>query len=116
MQTCPRCTLISPDGATHCDCGFDFSTPLAAEQAEIKKREWDAAWRVPVGLTVLVFGLALSFRAAISGSPVIYWGMLIGGVGVVLSSIKRFARFRDADRAIRDEAAKRPKGRRFRRR
>jgi len=26
MKTCPKCKLISPDGALRCDCGYDFAS------------------------------------------------------------------------------------------
>jgi threonine/homoserine/homoserine lactone efflux protein len=116
MKTCPHCTLISPDSATHCDCGFDFASSPAEMKAESRKMEWKAAKGVPLGLAILILALAFTLRAALSDNPVIYFGMLFGGAGLVMASIKRIAQLRDADRAIQDEAARRPKRWRFRRR
>ena len=110
MKTCPRCTLISPDTATHCDCGFDFAASLPEEQAEVKARVWEAAWGVPVGLVVLGMAMALSV-----GTQYLYLGLALAGIGIVLTSIKRVAQFLDARRAISGEAARKPR-RRFTRR
>jgi hypothetical protein len=109
VKTCPRCTLISPDTATHCDCGFDFASSLAEEQVEVKARVWEAAWGVPTGLVVLGMAIALSV-----GTRYLYLGLALAGVGLVMTSIKRVFQFLDARRAIRDEAARKPR-RRFRR-
>ena len=35
---CPRCGLINPDNAMHCDCGFDFQTGSAEAERERKEQ------------------------------------------------------------------------------
>jgi hypothetical protein len=45
MKTCPKCKLGSPDEATRCDCGYDFTTarmetsylPLSKDGIEVEK-------------------------------------------------------------------------------
>lgn len=32
---CPKCSLISPDGALHCDCGYAFQGPQTASMAPL---------------------------------------------------------------------------------
>ncbi len=41
MKECPECTLINPDTAKRCDCGYDFETKILYANAyyrEYRKR------------------------------------------------------------------------------
>lgn len=50
---CPRCRLLSPDGAQRCDCGYDFASgemKASYSKAADLQRRATSAERVPYGI------------------------------------------------------------------
>ena len=38
MKQCPKCEVVNPDTAEHCDCGYDFvSDPMRSSNTEAKR-------------------------------------------------------------------------------
>jgi hypothetical protein len=94
-QRCPKCRLISPATATHCDCGWDFTsnslTPAAAWAESRKYARYPLySWLFPLiaWTSQLVFALsvavlpdvavALGFAITIAQFVLIVYGLYFG--------------------------------------
>lgn len=97
-KTCPRCTLVSPDSAHLCDCGYSFigesaksrGEELAASRRRSRKRLW-------LGLLAGGLGIAIAVGAHTIGrtSGPRVWGLGVAGILVVANSLKRLRDLRD---------------------
>src|SRR5688572_26112484 len=87
MLTCPKCGLISLDGAANCDCGHKFEPRDVSHDSEPPGPSGVGGWLA--FLTFVVFGLGpvfgagriqASFMAAEAENPVLsvvgHWGNL----------------------------------------
>ena len=106
---CPNCSLINPETATRCDCGYDFSTQsvmpsfVSVQNTSLRQsRLWGftllaisfIAIGPPVGFfaylvrTVIAEGIgdltARDFRLAIDLLPAAYWFGLVPALGTVI--------------------------------
>jgi len=61
MRECPKCRVISPQSAIHCDCGYDFNTGVV----NARRRTSDASQsHRPVGFSIaLLVGSVFAFEA-----------------------------------------------------
>jgi hypothetical protein len=102
-QTCPRCRLISPDGASRCDCGYEFATGKMAasylhEHLTAKHGgasnlyQAEARRHLASGIAALAFAVLLSVMIYLgSGRIGIAWLPMLGAV-VWLLRARRFHR------------------------
>jgi hypothetical protein len=101
MQICPRCTLISPDGALRCDCGFDFSnvTPELLE-AEFARSQQEALRRALGGLALGVGAIAVSVALYAAAEPggtyVVFYGAALAGLITAGRGVTRILDLRKA--------------------
>jgi hypothetical protein len=88
MKTCPRCSLLSPDDAIACECGFDLVDGDVAAATAVRRavRRRGRAYQIG-GIGLVVFGLAggtsyLPFQMSLFFSIQSYradLGMIIAG-------------------------------------
>lgn len=101
MRTCPRCTLINPDTATHCDCGLSFSrqTPESV-QSELREARQRARVEVTLGFIIAGIALAISVTSFVAASEggygCIAYGGVVVGLGIVGRNLAILARLSDA--------------------
>src|SRR5215472_15766952 len=64
MQICPKCRLANPDGALHCDCGYDFASGIT--HASYRKGPTIFG---PFSFGLVFGGLPLGAVLVVSGVP-----------------------------------------------
>jgi hypothetical protein len=93
MKTCPRCSLLSPDDGTVCECGFDLvNGDVAAATATRKAIRRRARTYQIAGIVLVIGGLAggtafLPFHVSVFFSVESYradLGMIVAG-GILLA-------------------------------
>jgi hypothetical protein len=97
---CPRCTLISPDGAEYCDCGYALTSDRAENAAAFAESRKRAVGRFASGTGVLVAGIAASIAGMAGGHPYIAWGWLLGGGALAGHSLSRLVSLHKAKREL----------------
>jgi hypothetical protein len=88
-QTCPKCRLISPVGATRCDCGWDFAAgQLSAGASELQTRTTAATAKASWLCPLIAWGSQIVLALTLRGVPGLglLWliAMLAQGVLIVL--------------------------------
>ena len=68
---CPRCSLINEEGATHCDCGYNFSSG-GLDRAHVRRRRriqnwWPTKVLLLVGAFVVIEAIALVAIGCLAG-------------------------------------------------
>ena len=99
MKTCPRCTLLNPDTALICDCGFAFTTSnRGTVEVELSAARRRAKRRIIQGLLLAGGALTFSVISVIAARPggifVIAHGAVVVGVAMMgrgLSTLRRLA-------------------------
>jgi hypothetical protein len=93
--TCPRCSLISPGGATRCQCGYSLCVPPEQMREQYASSMREAASMGVLGmliaLTPIVF-LIVDFSASPDSRHVWFYGVTIFGL---LLAGRSFSRYRD---------------------
>ena len=110
-QDCPKCGLVNPASALHCDCGYDFTTGRVARS---DANPHDPTNRAELGLTLAQVGLrnmrlgplicaagvgvtlltwALSW---VTGFYLIAWGAVVFGAARFFRGLGQYRRGRQA--------------------
>jgi len=105
VKTCPRCTLVSPDNAVHCDCGFQFGTASPeAVKAELASAQLSAIRGAMKGLFVGLGAVAVSVLTYVFAKPggryFIYYGAAIAGLALACKSLVRIVDIRNARKQL----------------
>ena len=92
MRTCPRCTLVSPDAAIKCDCGFEFATKSRSElDAEVQDARARAKREISTGILLTIgaggFSIASFLFAQPGGWFIIAHGAVAAGVLMVIRGL-----------------------------
>lgn len=75
-KTCPRCGLVNPATATHCDCGYDLNSQ---GQDGVRRQTLRTARRsmaFGIALMVVAVLITLATLGASEGQSYIVWGGL----------------------------------------
>src|SRR5688572_30083179 len=103
MRICPRCTLLSPDIAIRCDCGYSFqASQPGSTQAELRESKRLARHQAKRGLLIVVWGIfagsvANQFAGRV-GHALVLFGSLIVGMPIIWRAVVRFLDLRRAER------------------
>jgi hypothetical protein len=112
MRVCPRCTLLSPDIAERCDCGFDFTTASSSvvkkELADSHRQALRAAIRgLLLGIGALALTVAYRVTTGSSSGIIFFYAFGFGGIALAGRSITRIVDIRKARKEIANSLARR---------
>ena len=93
-RRCPRCSLISPGSALHCDCGFDFRAAPSEVRDEIENQAHAATGQIAAGVGLMVLGgIAMAVIKMVSGRSIVLvtMALVLGNVLIVTGIRRRIA-------------------------
>ena len=109
---CPRCGLLSPDGAARCDCGYDFDRNtiessylmahvLRKHGGEVRLIEETSRARIRTGMLLLAVAVMVCVLSIAYDGHAAFWGG-----GVLVGSLLLLRGFRQRRQKSLDTAAR----------
>jgi hypothetical protein len=97
-KSCPICRLINPASAQVCDCGYTFTPGMQDPNRVRSLLEKKARILISAGASSLALGLAMTLLITLAASSVgiyvLFYGLILGGLGSLAKGIGTKIRIR----------------------
>jgi hypothetical protein len=104
VLTCARCGMLHPRTTLRCACGYYFTSPERMREdytREIRNTVGTAIGGAVVALGPILF-LVINFNVSPHGPWIVFFGLLLTGVGIVVRALQRIKDLRVAKREIQE--------------